>query len=54
MMEFVEYCWLNNVTVVSGLTGLPADQALLGQSLLRQLDVNLREKDMVLMPRAQP
>ena len=35
-------------------TGLPADQALLGQSFLRQFDVKLREKDMVLMPRAQP
>ncbi len=45
---------LNNVTVVSGLTGLPADQALLGQSFLRQFDVKLREKDMVLMPRATP
>lgn len=42
---------LNNVTVVSGLTGLPADQALLGQSFLRQFDVKLREKDMVLIPR---
>jgi len=45
---------LNNVTVVSGLTGLPADQALLGQSFLRQFDVKLRENDMVLMSRTEP
>lgn len=43
---------LNNVSVVTGLTGLPAGQALLGQSFLRQFDIELREKDMLLRPRA--
>jgi len=42
---------LHDVTVVSGLAGLPTQQALLGQSFLRQMDVQLRADDMVLRPR---
>jgi aspartyl protease family protein len=41
----------NQTTVVTGLVGLPANQALLGQSFLRQFDVQLRQHDMVLRPR---
>lgn len=41
----------NEVTVVTGLTGLPEPQALLGQSFLRHFDVQLRENDMLLRPR---
>ena len=47
----VAHLALNNVTVVTGLTGLPREQALLGQSFLRQFDVQLRQNDMVLSPR---
>lgn len=43
----------NQTTVVAGLVGLPAQQALLGQSFLRQFDVQLRQHDMVLRPRPQ-
>jgi aspartyl protease family protein len=45
---------LNDVTVVTGLSGLPPQQALLGQSFLRHFDVQLREKDMLMRPRAAP
>lgn len=43
---------LNDVTVVTGLAGLPAHQALLGQSFLRQMDVQLRADDMLMRPRS--
>ena len=43
---------LNNVSVVTGMTGLPAGQALLGQSFLRHFDIELRENDMLLRPRS--
>ncbi|MDI9331922.1 MAG: TIGR02281 family clan AA aspartic protease [Alphaproteobacteria bacterium] len=41
----------NDTTVVRGLVGLPSQQALLGQSFLRQFDIELREREMVLRPR---
>ena len=43
---------LNDATVVTGLTGLPEHQALLGQSFLRHFDVELRANDMLLRPRS--
>lgn len=42
----------NDTTVISGLVGLEPQQALLGQSFLRHFDVELRQREMVLRPRA--
>ena len=41
----------NETTVVRGLGGASPPYALLGQSFLKQFDIELRENDMVLRPR---
>lgn len=42
----------NDTTVISGLVGMGPQQALLGQSFLRHFDIELRQREMVLRPRA--
>jgi aspartyl protease family protein len=42
---------LNNASVSVGLSGLPADQALLGQSFLKHFDVEIGRDTMVLRQR---
>lgn len=42
---------LNDASVTVGLSGLRPDQALLGQSFLKQFDVEIRRNEMVLRQR---
>ena len=41
----------NDTTVAYGNLGLPAPHALLGQSFLKQFDIEMRENEMILRPR---
>ncbi len=42
---------LNDTSVTVGLSGLPAEQALLGQAFLKHFDVEIRRDEMVLRQR---
>ena len=42
---------LNDASVTVGLTGMPPEQALLGQAFLKHFDVEIRRDEMVLRQR---